>query len=279
MRNHRFFTLALVVAGLGGSAAFALDPIGPPAVDLKQGQLGAQVGYSFSKVELELTDGKWSEYIAGVFQDKGEAIDITLDDYKIHKAYAGLELGADDNGTVFLRLGGTNATFGESIWQAGEELDGSIDFTIGGGAKATLLEHKGLKLGAVVQASWSRFDGKLGADNWYTDDIVGVSLGEIQIAVGATHEWAENRWIYGGPFVHYFKGEFTDTFTELRGTSGPIVGSTLSDWEYEWQIDQGPIFGFFLGTKLELTEDSILSLEYQYSSDASAFGANLMLPY
>lgn len=279
MRNSRLFSLALVLVGLGGSIAIALDPIGPPSVDLKQGQLGAHVGYSYANVDLELSDGKWSERIAGVLQDQGKAIPITLDDFKIHKACAGLEFGADDNGTVFLRLGGTNATFGDSIWHAGEELDGSIDLTVGAGAKATLLEHKGLKLGVVVQASWSKFDGKLGADNWFTDDIVGVSLGELQIAAGATHEWSKGRWIYGGPFVHYFKGEFDDTFTELRGSSGPIMGSTLSDWEYKWQIDQGPIFGFFLGAKLELTEDSILNLEYQYSSDASAFGASLILPY
>jgi len=279
MRNSRFFCVALVFVGLGGAVGFALDPIGPPSVDLKRGQLGAQLGYSYTYMDLELSDGEWSENIAGTFQDSGKAIPITVNDFEIHKGYAGLEFGADDNGTAFLRLGATRAKFGDSIWNAGEELEGSTDFTIGGGLKATLLEHDKLKLGVVIQADWSKFDGILGADNWFTDDVISVDLAELQIAAGATHEWAQGRWIYGGPFVLFVKGEFEDTFTELRGTEGPIVGSTLSDWEYTWQIDQGPIYGFFLGAKFQLTEDSILSLEYQYSSDAGAFGASLMLPY
>jgi len=279
MRSDSFVILTLTCVTLGGSVALGLDPIGPPCVDLDKGQLGAQAGYSYASADIDLTDGKWSEHMAGVLQDKGKAIDITIEDFKTHKVYAGLEFGADDNGTVFLRLGGTNATFGESIWHAGEELDGSIDLTAGCGAKATLLELDGFKLGVVVQASWSKFDGTLKADNWFTEDVVGVSLGELQIAAGAAHEYAKGRWIYGGPFVHYFKGDFEDTFTELRGTSGPVIGSTLSDWEYKWKINQGPIFGFFLGAKIELTEDSIVSLEYQYSSDTSVFGASLMLPY
>ena len=279
MRNSRFFSVALVLVGLGGSGVFALDPIGPPSVDLKRGQLGAQIGYSYTNMDLELSDGEWSERIAGIFQDAGKAIPITIKDFEVHKAYAGLEFGADDNGTAFLRLGATRAKFGDSIWNAGEELEGSTDFTVGGGLKATLLDRDNLKLGVVIQANWSKFDGVLGADNWFTDDIISVELAEFQIAAGATHEWSEGRWIYGGPFVLFIKGEFEDTFTELRGTEGPIVGSTLSDWEYSWQIDQGPVYGFFLGVKLQLTEDSIFNIEYQYSSDASAFGASLMLPY
>ncbi|MBL7186017.1 MAG: hypothetical protein ISS70_06805 [Phycisphaerae bacterium] len=67
MRNSKFLILALVFASLSGSTAFALDPIGPPAVDLKRGQLGAQVMYSYTKMDLELSDGKWTEHLAGVF--------------------------------------------------------------------------------------------------------------------------------------------------------------------------------------------------------------------
>ncbi|MBL7186016.1 MAG: hypothetical protein ISS70_06800 [Phycisphaerae bacterium] len=176
-------------------------------------------------------------------------------------------------------MGATRADFGDSIWKAGEEFDGSTDFTIGGGAKATLLEHGNLKLGVVLQANWSRFDGKLGASNWFADDVISMDLAELQIAAGATQKWSESMWIYGGPFVYYIKGEFEDTYSVLRGTEQPILASALSDWQYSWQIDQGPLYGFFLGAKLQLTEDSILNIEYQYSSDASAFGASLILPY
>ncbi len=279
MRNSRFFGLALVVAGLGSSVAFALDPIGPPSVDLKKGQLGAQVGYSYTNMDLELSNGNWSEHLAGVFLDAGKATNVTLNDFEINKAYAGLEFGADDNGTVFLRLGGTRAKFGDSIWLADEELDGSVDFTVGAGAKATLLEHNGLKLGVVLQANWSRFDGRLGADTWFTDDIISMELAEFQLAAGATHEWAKGRWIYGGPFVYYAKGELKDTYSALRATIDPFLATSLSDWEYEWEIHQGPTYGLFLGAKMELSEDSILNVEYQYSSDASALGISLVLPY
>lgn len=279
MTDSRFLSFVLAVACLCGAAAFALDPIGPPAVDLKQGQLGSQIGYSFTKMDFDLVDGKWKQRLASIPSGAGDAVPSSIDGFEAHKAYAGLEFGADDKGTLFLRLGATRATFGDSIWDAGEELDGSIDFTVGAGAKATLLEHGDLKLGVVLQASWSRFDGKLGADTWQSDHLVGIDLAEVQIAAGATHKWAEGRWIYGGPFVYYVKGEYEDTSTEVVVVDTPVLASVLAEWEYTWQIEEGPVFGFFLGAKFELTEDSILNLEYQYSSDASVFAAGLVLPY
>lgn len=279
MTDNRFHRLVLVIACLCGSVTFALDPIGPPAVDLKQGQLGSQIGYSFTRMDFDLDNGKWKRRLAGIPGGAGDAVPSSIEGFEAHKAYAGLEFGADDNGTLFLRLGATKATFGDSIWDADEELDGSIDFTVGGGAKATLLEHGDMKLGVVLQANWSRFDGKLGADNWRADHVVGIDLAEVQIAAGAVHKWAEGRWIYGGPFVYYVKGEYEDTSTEVIVIDTPVLASVLAEWDYTWQIENGPVFGFFLGAKLELTEDSILNLEYQYSSDASVFAASLVLPY
>ena len=271
--------VVLVVVGLCSSAVLALDPMGPPTAGLKQEQFKVGVDYSHSKMDLELSEGTWIEYIDGVFWDAGEAESFTLKNFKTNKVYTNLGYGLAENCEGFLRVGGTGARFGDSIWQAGEEFDGSTDFAVGGGIKATFFEEGDLKLGGLFQVNWAEFNGQLKPDNWPTidyqaADCVEIQLAEIQIAVGATYDLADNFSVYGGPFFHFVDGDLDDDYTspevdDLGNATGFITSS------YSWAVDEDSVFGGYLGAQLELSENCSFNIEYQRTAAADALGASL----
>ncbi len=65
---------------------------------------------------------------------------------------------------------------------------------------------------------------------------------------------------------------------DIRGTIH-VFEFDGSTWVETDQIHNTTESFDHLGAKLELTEDSVLNVEYQYSSDASALGISLVLPY
>jgi len=265
--------IVLMVVGLSSSPAFALDPMGPPTGSLWQGQFQAGVDYSYSTMDLKLTDGKWIEYLNGGFFDSGEAEPLTLKNFKMNKVYANFGYGILDNWDIFLRLGGADAKFGDSIWEDGERFDGPTDFTIGLGTKATFYQEGPLKLGGLFQASWADLDGKLRAKDWA--DSVGIELTEIQIAVGPTYELADGVSIYGGPFFHFVSGNLDDRFSE-------IYEEGILTSRYSWDIEEKSAFGGYIGLQLTdqmegfFTGDVSLNIEYQHTASADALGLRLI---
>lgn len=260
--------LVLMLVGLGSSPAFALDLMGPPTGSLRQGQFQAGVDYSYSTMDLKLTDGKWIEYLNGGFFDSGEALSLTLKNFKMNKVYANFGYGILDNWDLFLRLGGADAKFGDSIWEDGERFDGPASFTIGFGAKATFYQEGPLKLGGLFQASWADLDGKLKAKDWA--DSVDIELIEMQIAIGPTYELADGVSIYGGPFCHFISGSLDDKFSEMYEKG--ILTS-----KYSWDIDEVSTFGGYIGLQVvNFTKDVSLNMEYQHTAAADALGLKLI---
>ncbi len=259
-----------MIVGLGGSVAPALDPMGPPASGLKRGQFKIGLDSSYSEMDLELRNGVWAESIDGVFFDSGDATNFTLKDFEISRDYANFGYGLIDQLEVFLRLGGTNGNFGDSLWEDGEEFDSSSDLAVGGGIKATFLKVGGFKLGGLFQASWAAFDGQLYAPHWAAADFVEIDIAEVQIAVGPSYTWADRISIYGGPFFHFVGGDLYDTFSEVD-TGGGLLTS-----EYVWQIDEDSVFGAYFGFQLYLIGGCSFNVEYQHTAAADALGASLM---
>ncbi len=262
---------ALVMVGFGGSSAFALDPMGPPTAGLEQGQFKAGVDYSYSKMDLEMSGGTWIEFLDGVFSDSGEATSFTLKDFKTSKAYINLGYGVADNCEGFLRVGGTKGKFGDSLWEDLEQFDSSGELAIGGGLKATFFEEGGLKLGALIQASWAEYHGRLDAPHWAAPDVVELDMAEVQIAVGATYTWADRLSVYGGPFFHFVSGHLDDTFSAVDAGSGDLLNS-----EYVWDINEDSVFGGYIGAQVEIGEGCSFNVEYQRTAAADAVGASLM---
>lgn len=261
---------ALMMVVLGGSVALALDTMGPPASGLKRGQFRIGVDSSHSEMDLELRNGVWVESIDGVFFDSGDATTFTLKDLEINRDYANFGFGLTDHLEVFLRMGGTNGNFGDSLWEDGEEFESSSDLAVGGGIKATFLKVGGFKLGGLFQASWAAFDGQLSAPHWAAADFVEIDIAEFQIAVGPSYTWADRISIYGGPFFHFVGGDLYDTFSEVDAGGGLLTS------EYAWQVDEDSVFGAYCGLQLEFIKGCSFNVEYQRTAAADAFGVSLM---
>lgn len=270
---NKIWCLSFAFMGMGliASTAVALDPMGPPAAGLAEGQIKIGIDYSHSKMDLELDEGTWIEFLDGALLDAGEATPFTLKDFKAYRTYANIGFGATDNVEAFLRVGGTEGRFGDSVWQDQEEFEGSTDFAIGGGIKATFYDDGALRIGGLFQGSWAEFNGTLFAPHWSAADRVEIDLTEIQIAVGAAYTWAERFSIYGGPFLHFVSGDFDDTYSEVDPISGGLLTS-----EYSWEIDEDSVFGAYAGAQLELTENCSFNIEYQRTAAADAVGLSLM---
>jgi len=267
--NTRSIWLLGFVLMVGGSAAFALDPMGPPTADLRQGQFEEGIEYSYGTMDLKLKDGIWIEQLDGVFYDAGNADSLTLKNFKTNKAYFNLGYGIIDGLDAFLRLGATTATFGDSIWEDAEEFDNNADFTVGCGIKATFYEDDNLKLGGLFQASWAEFDGRLSAAHWAAADLVEMSIAEIQVAVGPTYKLADHISIYGGPFFHFVVGDLDDEFSEA--SEGGLLTS-----KYSWDVDESSNFGGYIGAKVDIAEDLSFNIEYQHTESADALSAGLI---
>ena len=271
MRNLLLGIFALVMVVFGDSSAFALDPMGPPTAGLEQGQFRAGVDYSYSKMDLELTDGTYVEYLDGILFDSGEATSFALKDFKASKAYVNLGYGFADNCEGFLRVGGTKGEFDDSIWVDSEEFDSGNDLAVGGGLKATFFEEGDLKLGVLVQGSWAEHQGQLDSPNWTGPDFVDIDMVEVQMAAGASYTWEGIISVYGGPFFHFVSGDLEDTV----GASVTGLGELLNS-EYDWEIEEDSTFGGYIGAQLEVAEGCSFNVEYQFTAAANAFGASIL---
>jgi hypothetical protein len=265
------FTFVLVAFGLGSSACFALDLMGPPASGVKQGQFHIGADYSYSQMDLELDAGRWVEYLDGVFNDAGDAVPFTLKDFRTARLYASFGYGIADNWDVFVRLGGTDAQFGDSIWQDQERFDSGAQMAIGGGVKATFYEEGNLRLGALLQASWAEFDGELLAPHWAAADSVEMDITEIQIAVGATCRLTDQVSIYGGPFFHFVDGDLDDVYSEIDEATGGLLTS-----HYSWSVQEDSILGAYIGAQVDLADNCSVNIECQLTSAAEAICLGLL---
>ena len=271
-----FLGFAIIIVCLGEPAAFALSPMGPPTAGLKQEDFKIGIDYSHSKMDLELNDGKYVEYLDGWFDASGAEPDLKLKDVEINTVYVNLGYGITDNFEVFLRLGGTNAKFGGStFWPSGDDFDSDTDFAIGGGIKTTFYEEGKLKIGGLIQVGWSELDGAIRPQEWpVADDTVQFDLTQVQIAVGPSYELTERVLIYGGPFLHFVRGDWEDIYNQIDPDTGGLLTSKLS-----WTVEEDSSFGAYIGTQMEIAENSTFLIEYQHTAAANAVGASMAVRF
>jgi len=262
---RRLMTIYLIGLISFGVPAFALDAMGPPAAGLRQNQFELGADYSYSTMDLRLVGGKWVEWLNGSFYDAGRAFSLTLENVKTNKMYIGFGYGITDNWDVSLRLGGANARFGDSIWGEGEKFDNPTDFAFGLSTRATFYQEDNLKLGGLLQFSWTELDGKLKSAYWPVSDSVDIELREIQIAIGPTYQPTDTLSIYGGPFFHRVSGELKDRFSEMYQEG-------LLTSRYSWDIKERSVFGGYIGLQIDASRNASFNIEYQYTGAADALG-------
>ena len=265
--------LAFIIIGLGGSNAFALDLMGPPTAELEKDMFRGGIEYSFSKMDLDLIEGKAIVFRNGELLVSGIAESITIKDYEVNTIYATVGYGIFENGEAFIRMGTANGTFGDSLWEEGEDFDSKYNFAIGAGLKTTLYESFDWKVGGVFQINRTELDGEIDSSSWAIPQphFAEISMTEMQIAIGVTYMYSGRVSIYGGPFANYISGDFDYEFTR--------VTTDLDTGEYSWEINEGPTYGGYIGAQFKFAKNYSANIEYQHTSNAQVFGANFMMRY
>ncbi len=241
--NKKLSLLAvvLVVVALTGSAAMALAPMGTPTAGLKQDQFRAGVDYSYSKMDIE-----------GSGDD-----DYTIKDFTSNGIWANLGYGIADSLEGFVRLGAANGDFDETDDSDDIGYSGNYQFSWGFGTKLTFWQQQEkLDWGTLFQINFLNTE-----DDVITGEVekstVKIKSYEIQVAVGPTWKASDNLSIYGGPFVHFLRGEVD------------FEGGDSDD------LKEKSEFGGYVGTQADLTESTLLFGEFQYTGDGWAFGTGV----
>ena len=273
--NKQFWLLGFVCICvlLGGSVSFALDPLGPPNTNLRPGQLQLGLEYCSSSMDLKLTDGTYIDYVDGIIVDSGKAIDLAIKDFEKTNSYVNFAYGIDHNWELFLRLSSSKAEFGDSLLKEGEEFESDSMPAFGGGIKATFYDKDYLKIGGLIQANWSHYNGRLISPLRPLPQFTEIEITELQITLGANYMLTDSIWIYGGPLFHLLGGELDNTLIQEAGTG------TFQLIESAWDIEQDSTYGGYLGTQVEIGKNCYFNAEYQFTGGANAFGAGILLGF
>ena len=145
--------VVIVVVGLCSSGALAAS-MGPPVAGLDAGQFSVGIDYSNSEIGIEGA-GKGSGHIevSGPVINVDETFTESFkfkEDIESDMILANLGYGISDNLEVALLLGVSDFSFADD-----SDLDGSDEFAYGFNVKATFYEEANLKLGALLQMTFS----------------------------------------------------------------------------------------------------------------------------
>jgi len=265
--------LALITIGLGGSNVYALDMMGPPTAELEKGMISGGIEYTYSSMDFDLIEGQANIYRNGEFYGSGIVESITIKDFQVNTLYAAVGYGIVENYEAFVRMGVANGKFGDSLWEEREEFNNKYNFAVGAGLKATLYKGFAWKIGGLFQINWIELDGEIDSSSWDISQpqFAKISTTEMQIAIGAKYLWTRRISVYGGPFAHFISGNFDYEFTRIT--------NDFDTGEYSWEINEGPTYGGYLGAQIEIAKNCSANIEYQHTSNANVFGANIMMRY
>jgi len=265
--------LALITIGLGGSNVYALGMMGPPTAELEKGMFSGGIEYTYSSMDLDLIEGQANIYRNGEFYGSGIVESITIKDFQVNTLYAAVGYGIFENYEAFVRMGVANGTFGDSLWEEREEFNNKYNFAIGAGLKATIYTGFAWKIGGLFQINRIELDGEIDSSSWNIPQpqFAEISTTEMQIAIGAKYLWTRRISVYGGPFAHFISGNFDYEFTRIT--------NDFDTGEYSWEINEGPTYGGYLGAQIEIAKNCSANIEYQHTSNANVFGANIMMRY
>jgi hypothetical protein len=251
------------------SPVFALDPLGPPCSDLRKGEYKGGIDVSFSSQDLETDIGSLTEYVNGVVAYAAPVKLDTLNDLEMYRGYATVAFSPVYNWEAFVRLGGATAKLGDELESQGEEFDSGLELAVGAGLRATFYEELALKIGGLIQANYSEYDGKVEASQWSGPHFLEIKMLEVQAAVGATYMFSDRFAIYGGPFAHVIYGDLD--YVLSLDQFGDFVTLQLN-----WDIQDDITYGAYFGAQYKLKRDCAVTLEYQQTSNAYGIGAGVM---
>jgi hypothetical protein len=237
MRKEMLLVVTLVVLGFAGTV-LAMGPLGPPTAGLKQGQFGVAAEYAHSDSDVEI---------------EGE----TLDGLKSNVFLGQIGYGISDVWELY-GLVGTADHESDDL----EPLDFGYDFAYGFGTKFTFVKEETLSWGVAFEMGWRQGD-----DSAIVDDIdvdVDLDYFDMVVAVGPTWKAADNVRIYGGPFFYMLDGDLDGT---LSADGEEISGS--------FDIEEESSFGGYIGTEIDLNQNTSWYGEFQFTGDMWVFGTGI----
>ena len=283
MQKKSLLIVVFVLVGLIGSAAFALDPMGPPTAGLHKGKFGLGAEYSHTRMTIRM-HGHESETqynFGALFSQTSRKVSRFKVKLDIDKVYGYIGYGVTDDWEVFVRLGGMRADWSDNLFPttsnaSTRDYDGDIGFAYGFGTKKTFYSKDKLEIGALFQISWAestaRFHGT--RDGETALETAKLKLMEMQIAVGPTYHLTEKVSIYGGPFWHYAKLGSSDISSSRDNGDPSQEDYKITKSSYD--VDNLSHFGLYIGSQVKLTKSAFYCIEYQHTPSADALAMNLI---
>jgi len=264
------FIVTVMLLCASNSVVFALSPMGPPKALYGLNRWGVGIEYGAQTMDLEAV-GTGSEIIADPLNvnEHIEKRKHNIDNLQSNILMVRAGYGLNDNWDAFLRLGMADAK--GDIEQIPDNappyeytgFDGSFGFGWGIGTRATFWQDDKISWGGLLQITWLEPDessiGLSGEPRFSGDAEIDVE--EVQIAVGPTWRVNDSISIYGGPFVHFIDGDLDLNFRGVYKDT-EILLKTKGDIEEESQ------FGGYVGTHLDMDENTSSYIECQLTNDA-----------
>lgn len=265
----------IMVVSVCSLPALALPPMGPPKAIFGQNQWA--IGFEYAHQEMNL------ELFGKVREDLGAGwLPCDYTKYKIEDLTSNMFLGSlgygiCENWDAFVYVGAADSEdeITESLACGGSGnqyygFSGDYEAAWGFGTRVTFCQEGNLTWGGLFQMTWSGIDGsnlKLRGDPVFSGSVE-LDFWEIQVAAGPTLQ-LEGFSIYGGPFLHFVKGDM-----ELSGTTVSL--GTTQRVESEADIREESNFGAFVGAQWDIDEDTCWYTEYQFTGDAWGAGMGIV---
>jgi len=274
-RKARLAVVAIMLAGVCSSPALALPPMGPPKATLGENRCAVDFKYAYQEMDLEL-NGKVRENLGSGWLPS-DLTQYTIEGLTSHMFLGSLGYGICNTWDVFGQVGMADAKDDiAEILGCGrsglryQELDGDYGLAWGFGTRATFGQDGNLAWGGLFQMTWSEPDnGTIGlrGDPQFCGDVE-LDFWEIQIAAGPTLQF-EGFSIYGGPFLHFVKGDMV-----LKGST--VEDSVTQLVEAKADIREESVFGAYGGIQWDIAEETCWYAEYQLTGNAWGVGTGVV---
>ena len=283
MRLKFQIPMTISLISVYAASSMAVAPIGPPRAQLGEGEKG--IGISFSHQSMDLSaDGDYTETqtAPGVTRFAAD-LDSKIQDLVSNPVFASLHYGINQDWDVFVRIGvanaeddieieGNNSVPATRFMQAGDEvsLSSGHEFAWGVGSRATFYEDDNISWGGSFQMTW--LNPKSSSDT-VTESFAGSTANidldleywEIVLAGGPTINFGD-YWIYGGPFLHFVRGDLDidGTWTNTGLPNHPLSGS--------FDVEEESYIGGQIGAQWNAREDLCFNAEAVFTADAWGLG-------
>jgi len=291
MRKKGLLLLGSVMVTALCGTTFGGVPLGPPVAGLDAGQFQAGAEYFYGEMDLD-----WDE--------EPDAIGGDVEDLTTSVVFGCLSYGLTPRWQACVRLGAGSAELdmegyslalpeaagNERLFLADMTFDGDYELASGLGTKYTLWNQRDdLSWGVVFQMAWFDWDDRLAgavdqtlaaAGEEFTIDghyAMGIDLDcyDIKIALGPAWQATDRLCLYGGPLLHYVRGEMDmdlDGSFAVRDSGGGLVDEASVSLSDSGDLEQKTEFGGFAGGQLDLSERMQVFAETTFTADAWGIG-------